>query len=377
MNPLRIAVLSHVRYPIARPFMGGMEAHSWHLVRGLRARGHDVTLFATGDSDGEVPLWPILEEHYDRAYPWHRFNGTPELTQYLDLAFEQAVTALREGGYDVIHNNCLHRFPPRMARRDRVPMVTSLHVPPFPVLQRAVHDSAAPWSHFTICSERQRHAWWPDGAPNETHVVPNGIDLGEWPFSARGDGSAVWAGRITATKGPHLAAQAARIAGLPLTLFGPIEHQGYFDAELRPLLGPSIRYGGHLSNADLAAAIARASILFFTPLWDEPFGLVAIEAMACGLAVAATDMGAVREVIGPAGRFAAPGDPAALARAAKEALEIPREIPRDRVERHYSLKIMLDSLERTYDAARDGMTASAPPVAFEQVKLPARQGSLR
>ncbi len=124
---------------------------------------------------------------------------------------------------------------------------------------------------------------------------------------------------------------AARQAGIPLTLFGTVEDPAYWQAEVAPLLGGGIRYGGHLRAAALAAELGRASLFLFTPCWDEPFGLVAIEAMACGLPVASLDRGAAREVIAEAGVFAAPDDADALARAIPAALAIDRRVPRDRV----------------------------------------------
>ncbi|MBF9034305.1 glycosyltransferase [Rhodobacterales bacterium HKCCE2091] len=372
MAALRIAIVSHIRHPIAEPFMGGMEAHSWHLARGLRARSHDVTLFASGDSDAGVPIRPICPEHYDRAYPWHDFHGTDALNDFLDTSFAGVLDDLQDGGFDVVHNNSLHRYPPRLARRDRVPMLTSLHVPPFDALLRAVHEAAAPWSRFTVCSARQGQAWWPAGAPPEAHVVANGIDLADWPYSGQGDGSAVWAGRITPNKGTHLAAEAARIAGVPLTIFGTVEHRDYFETEVRPRLGAGIRYAGHLPAPDLARAFGAASVALFTPHWDEPFGLAAIEAMACGLPVAATDMGAVREVIGDCGVFAPAGDAPRLASALLAAREIPRLRPRTRVERRFGLSGMLDRYETLYRMAVDGVAAPWPDARFPPIELPPR-----
>ena len=370
MRPLRIAIVSHIRQPIAQPFMGGMEAHSWHLARGLRARGHDVTLFASGDSDAGVRLSPLCPEHYDRVYPWHDFHGTDALNRFLDDSFAGALNDLRAGEFDVIHNNSLHRYPPRLARRDRLPMLTSLHVPPFGTLRRAVHASAAPWSDFTTCSSRQRDAWWPEGGPPEAHVVANGIDLSDWPFTHKGDGSAVWAGRITPNKGTHIAVKAARIAGVPLTVFGTIEHRDYFEDEVRPLLGGDIRYSGHLPAPDLAKAFGAASVALFTPLWDEPFGLFAIEAMACGLPVATIEMGAVREVIGDCGSYAPPEDPHSLAKALIDARAVPRDRPRARVERLFSLNRMLSRYETLYAQAAAGVDAPYPPVTFPPIELP-------
>jgi glycosyltransferase involved in cell wall biosynthesis len=365
---MRIAVVSHVRHPIARPFMGGMEAHSWHLVKALRDRGHDVTLFASGDS--ELDAVPILQVHYDRDFPWHDHHGTETLNRHVDVGFAKTARALLDGGYDVIHNNSLHRYLPRLARQYGLPMVTSLHVPPFDALHRAVLESAAPWSRFSVTSARQVESWWDATPPDAAHVVHNGIDTDAFAFVPEGDGSAVWAGRITPTKGTHFAVTAAQFANIPLTIYGTIERQDYFDRMIAPYLGDRIRYGGHLAGADLAAALGRASVCLFTPLWDEPFGLAAVEAMSCGVPVAAIDNGAVREVVGDdAGRFARPNEAAALGLAAKKAMRIDRRIPRARVEEMFSVARMVDAYEALYDRARRGLEQTAPDVDFPPIEL--------
>ncbi len=366
---MKIAVIGHVRFPIARPFMGGMEAHCWHLCRGLRARGHDVTLFAAGDSNWGGKVEPVVDVHYDREFPWHKWHGTPELTGHLDAAFERLLPRLAEGDFDVVHNNSLHRYPPRFAARHRIPMVTSLHVPPFDVLKRAVADGGAPWSLFTTCSQRQLGAWFDGEDTPFARVVPNGIDLADWPFRPVGDGTAVWMGRITPTKGTHLAAQAAEIAGIPLNIYGTIEDQGYFDTEIAPLLGERLQYGGHLQGADLTEAIARASVLLFTPLWDEPFGLAAIEAMACGLPIAAIENGAIREVAGDVAHYAG-ADAGELAEALKGAIGIPRRAARERVERLFTVENMLGAYEVLYGRAIDAVGHVSDVPRFEVFELP-------
>jgi glycosyltransferase involved in cell wall biosynthesis len=365
---MKIAVLSHVRHPIRQPFMGGLEAHSWNLVRALRARGHDVTLFASGDSDLD-PV-PILDVHYDRDFPWHDHHGTETLNRHVDAGFARAMRDVLDGGFDVVHNNSVHRYPPRLARQHRVPTVTSLHVPPFDALHRAVKESPSPWSRFTVTSQRQVASWWEDAPPPEAHVVHNGIDTDAFPFVAEGDGSAVWAGRIAPNKGTHFAVTAAQFASIPLTIYGPIERQDYFDRMIAPYLGDTIRYGGHLTGEALASAIGRASVFLFTPLWDEPFGLAAVEAMSCGVPVAAIDNGAVREIVGEeAGRFARPNEPAALGLAAKRAMRIDRHIPRARVEKLFTLSRMVDAYEALYDKARAGLSSDTPHKTFPPVEL--------
>lgn len=362
---MRIALLAHLRHPIAQPFMGGMEAHSYHLAAALVGRGHDVTLFASGDSRAPGRLHPVVErafaDRYDPDDPAHHLD--------LDRRFSETGARLLRENFDVVHNNTLHRYPPRLARQHRLACVTSLHVPPFEALQRAVWDSAAPWSRFTVTSDCQRDSWWGEDAPPEAAVVHNGIDPALWPLGTGSGGGAVWAGRLTPNKGAHLALQAARLAGMPLTIFGPIEDRSYFDDVLAPLLGGAFRYGGLLGPAALATEFGRAALLLFTPLWDEPFGLSAIEAMCCGLPVAATDMGAAREVIGEAGRFAARPQPQDLAEAMVQALAIPRDLPRRRVLAQFTITRMVDAYEQQYARAIAGLEASAPEVRFPPCDL--------
>lgn len=351
---MRIAVLGHVRQRIAQPFAGGMESHCWHLAAGLQARGHDVVLFASGDSDPRFAIDPVVAQHYERTFPWAEHRGSAPLIAHLDAAYAAACDRIAAGGFDVVHNNSLHRFALEPARTIATPTVTSLHVPPYDALHWFVRSSIAPHHRLTVTSARQRDAWWPEGAPVEASILHNGIDPTLWPYRAEGDGNAAWCGRITPNKGPHLAAQAARCAGIGLTLYGPMEDPDYFTAEVEPLLGGAIRYAGHLEGAALARAIGQASIFLFTPCWDEPFGLVAVEAMSCGLPVAAFAMGAAREIVGEAGAYAECGDVAGLAIAMGAALAIPRHVPRDRVLAHFTHDLWLDRCEQLYAEARAG-----------------------
>ena len=355
---MRIALLAHVRQPIAQPFMGGMESHSWYLADGLAARGHDVVLFAAGDSDPRFAIDPVLPEHYERTFPWAEHRGSAPLIAHVDAGYAAACDRIAAGGFDVVHNNSLHRFPIAPARTARVPTVTSLHVPPYDALHGFVKASAAPAHRLTVTSQAQLHAWFPDGAPSGASVLHNGIDPAAWRFSDGGEG-AIWCGRITPNKGTHLAAEAALRAGVPLTLFGSIEDPDYWAATVAPLLGPTIRYGGHATGEALAVALGRAAVFLFTPCWDEPFGLVEIEAMACGLPVAAFDRGAAREVVGEAGRFAPPEDVAALAAAIGAAMAIPRDVPRARVDRLFTRDRWLDRCEALYAEVIAARAASA------------------
>ena len=362
---MRIALLAHVRQPIAEPFMGGMEAHSWHLASGLTERGHEVVLFAAGDSDPRFAIDPVLAEHYERTFPWAEHRGSAPLIAHVDAGFASACDRIAAGGFDVVHNNSLHRFPLQRAGIGEVATVTSLHVPPFDALHWFVKDSARPWHHLTATSAGQLAAWWPDGAPEQSSILHNGIDPAAWPFVPSGNGGAVWSGRITPNKGPHLAIEAARRAGVPLTLFGIVEDRDYWQASVEPALGGPVRYGGHLDARTLAREIGKASVFLFTPCWDEPFGLVAIEAMACGVPVAAFGMGAAREVVAEAGVIVSPGNAIELSDAIPAAMSIERAVPRDRVLANFTGDIWLDGCERLY-----GRVVSAH--ASRGVSIPAK-----
>jgi len=351
---VRIALLAHLRHPIAPPFAGGLEAYTWHLAEGLTARGHEVVLFAAGDSDPRFSIDPVIPVHHERSFPGLEHRGDPGLKAHVDAGYAAACDRITAGGFDVLHNNSLSRLPLERRRTAAVPTVTSLHVPPYDALRWCVHDSVTPGHRITVTSEAQAQAWWPDGAPPEVSVLHNGIDPALWPYQAHGDGSAVWCGRVAPIKGTHLAVRAAQRAGLPLTLFGPIEEPDYWETQVAPLIGGPIRYGGHLGGPALAQEVGRASVFLFTPCWDEPFGLVAVEAMACGLPVAGFARGAAAEVVGEAGCLVPPAGEAALAQAIGTALTIPRTVPLARVHRLFTRDLWLDRCEALYAGARAG-----------------------
>ncbi len=197
------------------------------------------------------------------------------------------------GGFDLLHNNSLSRLPLERRRTGAMPTLTSLHVPPYDALRWFVQDSLA----RTIGSPRRRRLTPARGGrrarrPPSRCSITASIPTPGLSGGGRRHRRVVRAHR--GDQGTHFAIAAARRAGLALTLFGPIEEPDYWDAQVAPLLGGAIRYGGHLSGAAFAAEIGRASVFLFTPCWDEPFGLVAVEAMACGLPIAGFDSGAGR-----------------------------------------------------------------------------------
>ncbi len=151
---MRIALLAHLRHPIAPPFAGGLESYTWHLAEGLSARGHDVVLFASGDSDPRFARDPVIPVHQEARFPGLEHRGDAGLRAHLDGGYAAACDRIAAGGFDVLHNNSLSRLPLEPQRLAATPTVTSLHVPPYDALRWFVHASAVPGHHLTATSER-------------------------------------------------------------------------------------------------------------------------------------------------------------------------------------------------------------------------------
>jgi glycosyltransferase involved in cell wall biosynthesis len=347
---MRVGIIASARHPIAEPFAGGLESHVWSLADGLRRRGHDVTLFAGPGSDPRLNVELLdLRRPEISAEARHDVSMIPERWldehhAYLDLMLR--LSGDWDGRFDVIHNHSLHHLPIAMARAVRTPMVSTLHTPPTPWLESAIQCGDGCPVTFAAVSAHTAAAW--RGVVPDARVVPNGVDTEQWQ-EGPGGGPLVWFGRIVPEKGPHLALDAACRADMPIVLAGPIADRAYFDREVGPRLGGNARFAGHLDRAELVELVGRARAVLTTPCWDEPYGLVAAEALACGTPVCGFARGGMTEVVGPgAGVLVDPGDTDALATAIAVAVELPRARIREYAVRHCSLASMIEAYTGLY-----------------------------
>ena len=174
-----------------------------------------------------------------------------------------------------------------------------------------------------------------------------------------------WVGRIVPNKGLGQAVRAARLAGIRLKVFGPIEDASYFADEVEPYLANGIEFHGHKSGEVLRKEVANARGALVTPLWDEPFGLVAAEALSCGTPVAGFDRGALAEVVGDCGHLVQGGDVDALADAVGHIGQIDRTACRRRAVEHLSIRAMIRRYEECYAKVIAGARlASLPRLAW-------------
>lgn len=343
---MRLVILGPSHHPVAEPFAGGLERFTADLTRGLRSRGHHVELHALAGSDGSIA---------DRFHPMPQLpplselaSGDPNLPepqfmhdQFVYLAALRDL--VRRDDIDAVLNESLHQLPLAFGTVLDVPVITTLHTPPFPWMELGAW-LAGDSGHFVAVSDALR-AQWASRVPSR--VIHNGVDPALLPLTPGGPDLA-WVGRLTPEKGADLAIGAARRAGRGLRLAGPISDSDWFDAVIRPLLGGSVRYLGPLRRTEVAALYGSSAATLVTPRWEEPFCLVAAESQMCGTPVVGIRRGGLPEVVtGPGGRLVESGDDVIerLADAVDEAAGVDRALVAGHARRTLHWDHMLDGYE--------------------------------
>ncbi|MBI2169516.1 MAG: glycosyltransferase family 4 protein [Actinobacteria bacterium] len=343
---MRIAEIAPVWFSVPPTGYGGIELVVALLADGLVDAGHDVPLFASGGSVTKAALVSPLDEPPDPA-----LLGNVWFDAYHTLAsFEHA------GEFDVIHDHSGIIGPALGSMLGgRPPVVHTLHGPwtePARRYYELVHERI----HLVSISESQA-AGYPD--LRYAGTVYNGIDLDAYPFREERDkeGFLLYMGRANPDKGPALAIDVAAMAGMPLVMLvkksEPFE-QDYWEQEVAPKLTDAVEVRENIPHAEKADLLGRARAMVFPIQWPEPFGLVMIEAMACGTPVVTAPLGAAPELVaeGETGFLAdtVEGMAAGVARVD----EISSLACRKRVEERFSARAMvegyLEIFERTLSA---------------------------
>jgi glycosyltransferase involved in cell wall biosynthesis len=331
---LRIAEIAPIALPVGPGAGDSIEQLVWLLCEGLVKRGHDVTLFATGDSSTSASLasaYPRGYEQDEALWDWRLHENI-----HAAAAFERA----RE--FDVIHSHAYH-FAVPFTRLVDTPVVHTNHVDVDPDILDAYRRY--PEAHVVAISDWQRSTL--PGVASVT-VIHNGIDTDAFPFSPQAGGYLLFLGRMIADKGPLEAVRIARGVPMPLVLAGP--GSDYFEAEVRPLVdGEEVRYVGPVGVQERNALLGGAGALLLPLTYPEPFGLVMIEAMACGTPVLACSIGAVPEIVEPGVTGWHAPTPSALADRVPEALSLDRARVRARAVQRFDVRRMVDGHEALYE----------------------------
>ena len=282
---MRIAVTVDPEIPVPPKHYGGIERIVDMLVRGLAACGHEVILFANPASDVACKLLP---------YPGLRSRSL------LDIGRNTWFTASRILGWrpDLVHSfgRLAYLFP-----------ILPLRIPKVMSYQRVITEQRVRWAerlaggtlHFTGCSDylirdfKHKKNW---------HVVYNAVPAAGYRCTPAvgGDAPLMFLGRIEEIKGPHLAIEVARRSNRRLVIAGNISegHERFFEQSIKPFLdGDRIRYVGPVDDRQKNQLLGEAAALLMPILWDEPFGIVMTEALACGTPVIGLKRGSVPEVV--------------------------------------------------------------------------------
>jgi glycosyltransferase involved in cell wall biosynthesis len=342
-SPLRIALLAPPWIPVPPPAYGGIEAVVALLCEELVGRGHEVTLFAAPGSRSPARVCTLLERTHD-----DQIGSSLHEADHVGAAYDAIDQGAAEGRrFDVVHDHSGFTAV-AMAHRLSVPVVHTLHAP--------FNDETHPFYErhgrkvrlVAISRYQLQHA--PRGV-RVADVVPNPIRVEDWPFCEDKEDYLLWMGRMDRAKGAHLAIAAARAAGVRLILAGPVQpgQEEYFRSEIEPHVdGSHVEFLGEVGGARRKELFARAKAFVMPIRWAEPFGMVMVEALACGTPVIAFAEGAASEIVidGENGFLVA--DELAMAEATARLHTIDRARCRRSVASRYDAAIVADGYEAVY-----------------------------
>jgi glycosyltransferase involved in cell wall biosynthesis len=362
VDPLRIAVLAPPWIPVPPTAYGGIEAVVAMLCETLVARGHEVTLFAAPGSRSAARVRSPL----DVAHPDEIGSSLYE-SDHVACAWDVIDLAAELGeAFDVVHD---HSGFTAVAMADRVsaPVVHTVHGP-FDQTTNHFYQRHGHKARLVAISRSQAAS-----APTDVRVVdvvPNPIVVERWPLVLKKQDYLVWVGRMDPVKGAHRAIEAARLAGRPLVLAGPVQtgQEQYFRELVEPHIdGHMVRYVGELGGTAKQELFANAAALLMPVRWREPFGMVMVEALACGTPVIAFPEGAAAAVVidGENGMLVA--DETEMAGAVERLGSIDPERCRASVAERYDVSVAVEGYERVYRRAIAADCRSHPSRATRTV----------
>ena len=331
--------------------MGGLEAFTHDIAKRLKDRGHDITLYASELSDPYLNVQVILSDmDYDRE-TFSRFRSHELSEDFISThhAYLELMQDIDGKGHDIIFNNSLNYVPLTMSTMLETPMVTVLHTPPIFEMKRAMaHERKIGKMNYVSVSKPNAQAWKP--YLNDCAVINNGIDTLAWKFHDAPTGNyVVWYGRIHPDKGTHIAIQAAKLAGYHIKVAGSIADRHYFETYVEPLLDESVELLGNCSHQELNDLIGNALTCLITPCWEEPFGLVVAESLACGTPVTGISRGALPYILTEeTGCLTSSNNPAELAACITKAITLDRGACRKRAETTLDVERMVDAYEELF-----------------------------
>ena len=339
-----------------------------------------MLLYAHEDSQTNATLVPFLTRAEFDAMVYdneHESLGMSREELYQYLVYQRALRDVIErderGEIDIVHNHSLHHIPMMTGQAFGSRFFTTFHTPIFPQLRLALltlrHGTT---TQFTAVSEHQQRLF-SEFVPSE--VVYNGIDVDAFVTNVESadnvnnkDDVYFWYGRICPEKGTHLAMQYCLEAGKKLIIAGPKSNEAYFDEQVAPLLAedkknnepPLFDYVGHVTKDEINRYLCQAAAMLFTSTWDEPYGLILAESLACGTPVLGFDVGASAEIVtSDTGIIVPKEDKAAFIKGFSEIKNISRQACRQRAVAFCSVSAMVSGYLALYQATLDQATVGS------------------
>jgi glycosyltransferase involved in cell wall biosynthesis len=373
---MNIAIMAPLVTAIREPQRGGSQAFVSDLARGLAGRGHGVHVYAASGS--EIPGVEVVDTGVDpRSLAGTLYRapgpaaGAPPATgetavaesaeadaaSAAESAFAAAYAAMRPGRYDVIHNHAFDAPAVRLATALPAPVVHTLHLPPDQAVSAALRQVSRDGRRPAVAAVSDFQASrWRRVVPVDA-VLPPYPPTGVIPWSGTAGRGALYAGRLSPEKGTAEAIDIARAAGVPIDVYGDVYDPGYNREQIDPRRSwPGVTIHPGVPRAALWEAMAGAAVVLYPARWDEPFGMAAAEAQACGTPVVAFRRGGLGEVImdGVTGFLVRPDDVQAASEAVAKTAGISRLACREHAEGRLDLELSLGAHERLYRRVAGG-----------------------
>ncbi len=357
-KPLRIAMMVRGYLPVPRPsdLIYAPIDLAANIADGLQQHGHRVDFY--GPNGSELEYARVQTEHLrplvTDAEEFQKLLGTSNelVNHYVPSLWdtylaEEMFLRAQAGEYDLVHFHHPEAALPLARRYRTVPVIYTLHDPVYGWYKEIFELYSSPNQHFVSISNNQRRE-----APdlNYAATVYNGVDTDDFRFSPEHEEYLLYTGRIVPEKGVKEAIQVAEATDHRLLIIGPVppSAQGYFDQYIKPYLNDKILYLGFIERDKILPYYQKAKALLLPLQWEEPFGLTAIEAMACGTPAIAISRGSMPEIIKN-------GKTGYLVKSVGEMIDAVRKVNklnrrecREHVKAHFALRQMVDGYEAVY-----------------------------
>lgn len=335
---MKIAQIAPIVESVPPKKYGGTERVISVLTEELVRRGHDVTLFASGDSQTTATLSSVCPQALRQAgISEHRERNGMSLL-HIGRAYERAAD------FDIVHDHC-GVFSLPTANICKTPVVQTMHGAFYDHNKTLFQELSKPYL-VTISHDQAKAA----AHIHSLGTIYNGLPLHQYPTARTASDYLLYVGRITPLKGTHVAARIAHEMKLPLIIAAKLEpaEEEYFAREVEPYLSDTIQWIGEVTEAERNDLMNKARCFLHPGLWREPFGLTLIEAMACGCPVVAFDRGSIPEIIEHGKTGFIVHSMTQMKQAIERATSLDRVYCRDHALRTFSVRRMVDAYEALY-----------------------------